>query len=112
MRSVDLHLASVVTFAVMSVDGSRVIMGSARAVAGCAGWCGREWPVSLLGHDVNVNIVAGPPTGATLGTISSGLPATNAASGGADRRTLHITAGRAGDYGIYSIRLGLPGCPC
>jgi gluconolactonase len=51
------------------------------------------------------------PGGATLGTISSGSQATNAAFGGPDRRTLYITAGRTGDYGIYSIRLNVPGYP-
>ncbi|MCA2219554.1 SMP-30/gluconolactonase/LRE family protein [Jidongwangia harbinensis] len=51
------------------------------------------------------------PTGATLGTISTGRQATNAAFGGADRRTLFITAGQTGDYGIHSIQLGIPGYP-
>jgi len=51
------------------------------------------------------------PSGAALGTISSGTQATNAAFGGTDRRTLYITAGRTGDYGIYSIQLGVPGYP-
>jgi gluconolactonase len=51
------------------------------------------------------------PAGAELGTISSGPEATNAAFGGPDRRTLFITAGRGGDYGIYSIPLGVPGYP-
>jgi gluconolactonase len=51
------------------------------------------------------------PAGAELGTISSGAEATNAAFGGPDRRTLYITAGRTGDYGIFGIRLGVPGYP-
>jgi len=51
------------------------------------------------------------PAGAELGTISSGPEATNAAFGGSDRRTLYITAGRTGDYGIYRIPLGVPGYP-
>ncbi|GIJ67431.1 SMP-30/gluconolactonase/LRE family protein [Virgisporangium ochraceum] len=51
------------------------------------------------------------PGGATLGTISAGSSATNAAFGGADRRTLYVTAGRTGDYGIHSIRLNVPGYP-
>jgi gluconolactonase len=51
------------------------------------------------------------PAGAELGTISSGPEATNAAFGGPDRRTLFITAGRTGDYGIYRIPLGVPGYP-
>jgi gluconolactonase len=51
------------------------------------------------------------PAGAELGTISTGAEATNAAFGGPDRRTLYITAGRTGDYGIYAIALGVPGYP-
>lgn len=51
------------------------------------------------------------PGGAVLGTISAGPEATNAAFGGPDRRTLYITAGRTGDYGISTIRLGVPGYP-
>ncbi|GIF06990.1 SMP-30/gluconolactonase/LRE family protein [Actinoplanes siamensis] len=51
------------------------------------------------------------PAGAELGTISSGPEATNAAFGGPDRRTLFITAGRTGDYGIFTVRLGVPGYP-
>jgi gluconolactonase len=51
------------------------------------------------------------PAGTELGTISSGAGATNAAFGGPDRRTLYITAGRTGDYGIYAIDLGVPGYP-
>jgi gluconolactonase len=51
------------------------------------------------------------PAGVELGTISAGQQATNAAFGGPDRRTLFITAGRSGDYGISSITLGVPGYP-
>nr|WP_221379093.1 SMP-30/gluconolactonase/LRE family protein [Actinoplanes polyasparticus] len=51
------------------------------------------------------------PAGAELGTISAGAGATNAAFGGPDRRTLYITAGRTGDYGISAISLGVPGYP-
>jgi len=51
------------------------------------------------------------PAGALLGTISSGPQATNVAFGGPDRRTLYITSGRTGDYGISSIPLGVPGYP-
>jgi hypothetical protein len=35
MRAVDLHLATAVPFAVMSIDGRRAIVASARAAAGC-----------------------------------------------------------------------------
>ncbi|GAB7036949.1 MULTISPECIES: SMP-30/gluconolactonase/LRE family protein [Catenuloplanes] len=51
------------------------------------------------------------PAGAQLGTISTGRQATNAAFGGPDRRTLYITAGSTGDYGIHAIALGVPGYP-
>ncbi|GAA0515027.1 gluconolactonase [Paractinoplanes deccanensis] len=51
------------------------------------------------------------PAGVELGTIAAGPQATNAAFGGPDRRTLYITAGRTGDYGISSISLGVPGYP-
>jgi gluconolactonase len=51
------------------------------------------------------------PAGTELGTISAGPEATNAAFGGPDRRTLFITAGRTGDYGIAAIALGVPGYP-
>ncbi|MEU4219758.1 SMP-30/gluconolactonase/LRE family protein [Actinoplanes sp. NPDC026623] len=51
------------------------------------------------------------PAGAELATISSGPEATNAAFGGPDRRTLYITAGRTGIYGIYNIPLGVAGYP-
>ncbi|MDY7086690.1 MAG: SMP-30/gluconolactonase/LRE family protein [Actinomycetota bacterium] len=51
------------------------------------------------------------PAGVKLGTITAGPNATNAAFGGPDRRTLYITAGRTGDYGISAIELGVPGYP-
>jgi len=51
------------------------------------------------------------PSGTEHGTISAGAEATNAAFGGPDRRTLYITAGRTGDYGISGIPLGVPGYP-
>lgn len=51
------------------------------------------------------------PEGAELGSIAAGQTATNAAFGGPDRRTLFITAGRTGDYGVSTIELGVPGYP-
>jgi gluconolactonase len=51
------------------------------------------------------------PAGVELGTITAGPDATNAAFGGPDRRTLYITAGRTGDYGVAAIDLGVPGYP-
>jgi gluconolactonase len=57
------------------------------------------------------------PAGQLLGTISAGRHATNVAFGGPDRTTLYITSGTAstggntGDFGLYSIRLNVPGWP-
>jgi sugar lactone lactonase YvrE len=57
------------------------------------------------------------PAGQALGTISAGQNATNAAFGGPDGRTLYITSGSpsaggdTGNYGLYSIRLNVPGWP-
>jgi gluconolactonase len=55
--------------------------------------------------------------GVQLGVISAGANATNAAFGGPDGKTLFITSGRAstggntGNFGLYSIRLNVPGWP-
>ena len=57
------------------------------------------------------------PSGQALGTISAGQNTTNAAFGGPDGRTLYITSGApsaggdTGNYGLYSIRLNVPGWP-
>ncbi len=51
------------------------------------------------------------PTGALLGTISAGRNATNAAFGGPDGRTLYITSGVSGSFGLYQVRLNVPGNP-
>ncbi|EWM13545.1 SMP-30/gluconolactonase/LRE family protein [Kutzneria sp. 744] len=57
------------------------------------------------------------PAGKALGTISAGQNTTNAAFGGPDGRTLYITSGSpssggdTGNYGLYSIRLNVPGWP-
>jgi gluconolactonase len=57
------------------------------------------------------------PSGQPLGTIKAGATATNAAFGGPDGMTLFITSGTAstggntGNYGLYSIRLNVPGWP-
>ncbi|SDH46319.1 gluconolactonase [Lentzea fradiae] len=57
------------------------------------------------------------PAGELLGTISAGRNATNVAFGGPDRKTLYITSGTAstggntGNFGLYSIRLNVPGWP-
>jgi len=57
------------------------------------------------------------PAGVALGTISAGRNATNAAFGGPDGKTLFITSGIPstggdnGNFGLYSIRLNVPGWP-
>lgn len=57
------------------------------------------------------------PAGQSLGTISAGANATNVAFGGPDRRTLYITSGvpsgggDSGNFGLYSVRLDVPGWP-
>ncbi|AVT28419.1 gluconolactonase [Plantactinospora sp. BC1] len=51
------------------------------------------------------------PTGEKLGTISAGRNTTNAAFGGADGRTLFITSGTWGNFGLYQVQLNVPGSP-
>ncbi|MCE6996239.1 SMP-30/gluconolactonase/LRE family protein [Saccharothrix sp. S26] len=51
------------------------------------------------------------PSGARLGTISAGRNITNAAFGGPDGRTLYITSGVPGSFGLYQVRLNVPGNP-
>ena len=51
------------------------------------------------------------PTGTLLGTISAGRNTTNAAFGGPDGRTLYITSGVPGSFGLYQVRLNVPGNP-
>ncbi|WP_437483595.1 SMP-30/gluconolactonase/LRE family protein [Sorangium sp. So ce1014] len=58
-----------------------------------------------VGWRGGVEVIA--PGGARLGTIEGVGKASNVAFGGADRRTLYITAGRA----LYSIEMAIPGYP-
>jgi gluconolactonase len=51
------------------------------------------------------------PSGEKLGTISAGRNTTNAAFGGPDGRTLYITSGTWGDFGLYQVELNVPGSP-
>ncbi|MGW4058030.1 SMP-30/gluconolactonase/LRE family protein [Amycolatopsis sp. NPDC004747] len=52
------------------------------------------------------------PSGAQLGTVSAGRTSTNAAFGGPDGRTLYITSSvSGGGFGLYQVRLGVPGNP-
>jgi gluconolactonase len=57
------------------------------------------------------------PAGRPLGTISAGRNATNVAFGDPDRKTLYITSGtpssggNTGNFGLYRIRLNVPGWP-
>jgi gluconolactonase len=59
--------------------------------------------------DGRVHVFA--PDGRKLGTVSAGTNTTNAAFGGADGRTLFLTSGRWGDFGVYQIQLNVPGWP-
>jgi gluconolactonase len=59
--------------------------------------------------DGKVHVFA--PDGRELGTVSAGTNTTNAAFGGADGRTLFITSGTWGNFGVYQIRLNVPGWP-
>ncbi|WP_436761340.1 SMP-30/gluconolactonase/LRE family protein [Streptosporangium sp. V21-05] len=65
--------------------------------------------------DGKVHVFA--PSGAALGTISAGRNSTNVAFGGPDGQTLFITSGTAsrggntGNFGLYSVRLNVPGWP-
>ncbi|WP_367127607.1 SMP-30/gluconolactonase/LRE family protein [Saccharothrix sp. HUAS TT1] len=49
------------------------------------------------------------PTGTRLGAISAGRNTTNAAFGGPDGRTLYLTSGVPGSFGLYQVRLNVPG---
>jgi gluconolactonase len=51
------------------------------------------------------------PGGSELGTVTAGRNTTNAAFGGADGRTLYITSGTWGDFGVYQVQLNVPGWP-
>ncbi|MGW5744656.1 SMP-30/gluconolactonase/LRE family protein [Amycolatopsis sp. NPDC003861] len=51
------------------------------------------------------------PSGAPLGTISAGRNTTNAAFGGPDGKTLYLTSGVSGAFGLYQTRLNVPGNP-
>jgi gluconolactonase len=52
------------------------------------------------------------PSGVQLGTVSAGRNTTNAAFGGPDGRTLYVTSGvSGGGFGLYQVRLDVPGNP-
>ncbi|MET8146058.1 SMP-30/gluconolactonase/LRE family protein [Sphaerisporangium sp. NPDC005288] len=84
--------------------------GSDGATIDCAG---NLYQVSY--NDGKVHVYA--PSGAQLGTISAGLNTTNVAFGGSDGRTLYITSGtpsrggNSGNFGLYRVRLNVPGWP-
>jgi gluconolactonase len=59
--------------------------------------------------DGRVHVFA--PDGRKLGSITAGTNTTNAAFGGADGRTLYITSGTWGNYGVFQIQLNVPGWP-
>ncbi|MFT7835841.1 SMP-30/gluconolactonase/LRE family protein [Saccharothrix sp. BKS2] len=51
------------------------------------------------------------PSGTRLGTVSAGRNTTNAAFGGPDGRTLYLTSGVPGSFGLHQVRLNVPGNP-
>ncbi len=66
---------------------------------------GNLYVASHLQPDGRVNVLA--PDGTTLGSLTTAAQTTNLAFGGADHRTLYVSAGRA----LYSVALNLPGYP-
>jgi gluconolactonase len=51
------------------------------------------------------------PQGTAIGTVTAGANVTNAAFGDADGQTLYITSGSGSDFGLYRVRLNVPGNP-
>nr|WP_225311587.1 SMP-30/gluconolactonase/LRE family protein [Microbispora cellulosiformans] len=66
-------------------------------------------------NDGKIHVYA--PSGVQLGTISAGQNTTNVAFGGPDGQTLYITSGtpsrggNTGNFGLYRVRLNVPGWP-
>jgi gluconolactonase len=60
-------------------------------------------------NEGRVHVIA--PDGTEIGVITAGRNTTNAAFGGPDGQTLFITSGTTGNFGVYSVRLNLPGNP-
>ncbi len=66
-------------------------------------------------NDGKVHVYA--PSGVQIGTISAGQNTTNLAFGGPDGQTLYITSGtpsrggNTGNFGLYRVRLNVPGWP-
>ncbi|GLX05913.1 SMP-30/gluconolactonase/LRE family protein [Microbispora sp. NBRC 16548] len=86
------------------------LTGSDGATVDCAG---NLYQASF--NDGKVHVYA--PSGVQLGTIAAGLNTTNVAFGGPDGRTLYITSGtpsrggNTGNFGLYRVRLNVPGWP-
>ncbi|MEU8274118.1 SMP-30/gluconolactonase/LRE family protein [Microbispora bryophytorum] len=84
--------------------------GSDGATIDCAG---NLYQASF--NDGKVHVYA--PSGVQLGTISAGQNTTNLAFGGSDGKTLYITSGtpsrggNSGNFGLYRVRLNVPGWP-
>lgn len=80
------------------------VSGADGATIDCAGnlyWASHS--------DGRIHVFA--PDGRALGTVSAGTNTTNAAFGGADGRTLFVTSGTWGNFGVYQIQLNVPGWP-
>jgi gluconolactonase len=60
-------------------------------------------------NEGRVHVIA--PDGHELGTITAGRNTTNVAFGGPDLQTVFITSGTTGNFGVYSLRLNIPGNP-
>ncbi|KUL27014.1 SMP-30/gluconolactonase/LRE family protein [Actinoplanes awajinensis] len=101
----------------VAADGSTGVRADFVSLAGTDGGtidcAGNVYQVTF--SDGKVHVYA--PGGQSLGTITAGRNATNAAFGGPDGRTLFITSGSpssggdTGNYGLYSVRLNIPGSP-
>ncbi|GAA2692632.1 SMP-30/gluconolactonase/LRE family protein [Actinoplanes palleronii] len=101
----------------VAADGSTGARSDFVALAGTDGGaidCAGNVYQATFG-DGKIHVYA--PSGQSLGTITAGRNATNAAFGGSDGRTLFITSGSpssggdTGNFGLYSVRLNIPGSP-
>ncbi len=101
----------------VTTDGSTGARSDFASVAGTDGGtvdCAGNVYQATFG-DGKVHVFS--PAGQALGTISAGQNTTNMAFGGPDGKTLYVTSGTPstggdnGNFGLYSIRLNVPGWP-
>jgi gluconolactonase len=62
-------------------------------------------------NQVEATVDVYSPVGAKIGSITAVPSCTNVAFGGADRKTLYITAGPDQKASLYSVQLDIPGYP-